>query len=66
MRASLKLAPVQRKQRPTIAQMRRAIKLFSSEYATKEINKANRINWLKAVARLGDRWLLAKPQQRSA
>jgi hypothetical protein len=41
--------------------MRRAVRLFNSEYVSREQNKANRIAWLRSVQMLGDRWLLAVP-----
>ena len=43
------------------ALMRQAVRLFNSEYVSREINRANRIAWLRSVNRLGDRWLLASP-----
>lgn len=46
--------------------MRRAVRLFNSEYATRELNRANRIAWLRAVHKLGDRWLLAEPINKEA
>ena len=51
--------------RPTIAQLRRAIRLYGSEYVSRAENKALRIKWLRSVALLGDKWLLAKPAKRS-
>lgn len=41
--------------------MRRAVRLFNSEYVSKAVNKRNRIAWLKAVQMLGDRWVLKQP-----
>lgn len=52
--------------RPTRAQLRRAIELFSSEYATREENRRLRVKWLVATARLGDKSLLATPIRRIA
>jgi hypothetical protein len=46
--------------------MRRAIRLFNSEYVSREQNKANRIKWLCAVQTLGNRWLLASPVNKEA
>lgn len=43
--------------------IRRAVRLFNSEYATRAQNKANRIAWLRAMDRLGKKWLLATPIQ---
>jgi len=45
--------------------MRRAVALFNSEYVSRQQNKANRIAWLRSVQSLGDKWLLAKPINRS-
>lgn len=44
--------------------MRRAVRLFNSEYVPKEVNRANRIAWLNAVQMLGDRWVLKQPVQK--
>lgn len=44
-----------------IPMLRRAVRLFNSEYVSKEQNRANRIAWLRAVQMLGDKWLLAQP-----
>jgi hypothetical protein len=46
--------------------IRRAIELYSSEYASKEINRANQRKWIRAVQRLGDKWLLANPKVKAA
>lgn len=40
--------------------VRRANRLWSSPTVPKELNHANKRKWIKAVQRLGDRWLLAK------
>jgi hypothetical protein len=50
--------------RERIALMRRAVRLYCSEYVSREVNRANRIAWLRAVERLGDKWLLAQPVER--
>lgn len=47
--------------RVSIARLRQAVRLFRSDYVSKEVNKANRRNWLRSVERLGDKWLLASP-----
>ena len=44
--------------------LRRAVALFRSEYAPREIRRANARKWLQAVDRLGDRWLLAQTHRR--
>lgn len=43
---------------------RRAVRLYSCDLAPLRINKANRRAWLRSVAMLGDKWLLAKPVQK--
>lgn len=50
--------------KPTFADLRRAIHLFSSEYATRDENKKLRVKWLNARAALGDKALLATPVKR--
>jgi hypothetical protein len=42
--------------------VRQATRLWASDLVSREINKANRLAWLRAVEQLGDKWLLAKPQ----
>lgn len=54
------------KKTPQIGLMRRAVRLFNSEYVPANINRANRIAWLRSVQMLGDRWLLAAPVNREA
>ena len=49
---------------PTTALIRKATRLFNSEYVSREVNKANRRRWLNARAVLGDGWLCAKPVAR--
>jgi hypothetical protein len=41
--------------------LRRAVRLFNSEYVPREVNRANRIAWIRSVQMLGDKWLLARP-----
>jgi hypothetical protein len=50
--------------KPTIAALRMAVRNWNSEYVSREVNKANRIAWLRAVAMLGDKWVLAQPVER--
>lgn len=57
MAAKLKLAKPPR--RPSIALMRKAIRMYSSPYVSREVNRRNRIAWLSSVDWLGDRWILA-------
>lgn len=44
--------------------LRMARRLWNSEVVPREINRVNQIKWAKAVARLGDKWLLAKYVER--
>ena len=55
--AKLKLAKPPR--RPSIALLRKAIRMYSSPYVSREENKRNRIAWLRSIDWLGDRWILA-------
>ena len=48
----------------SVSLMRKAIRLFNSEYVSYEVNRANRVAWLCAVKRLGERWVLANPVKR--
>lgn len=40
--------------------LRHAVRLWNIPYVPRETNKANARKWIKAVERLGDRWLLAR------
>ena len=40
--------------------------LWSSPLASREINRANQIKWVRAKRQLGDKWLLAQPVGRKA
>lgn len=44
--------------------LRRARKLYNSEYAPSHINRANQRAWVRAVRALGSRWLLADKRGR--
>lgn len=52
--------------KPPITLLRRAVKNWNSEYADKELNRRNQQAWLRAVQRLGDKWLLAQPVKKEA
>lgn len=43
---------------------RRAIRLYSCDLAPKSVNRHNQKSWLRMVALLGDKWLIAKPVQK--
>lgn len=40
--------------------LKMARQLWSVEHAPKEVNRRNQREWARSVARLGDKWLLAK------
>ena len=40
-----------------LAQARR---LFNSEHASREINRANQLKWARSLRILGDKWLFAR------
>ncbi len=48
---------VKRPKGHSIARLRQAVRLYSSEYASRATNRHNRIAWLRAVAWLGDKWV---------
>lgn len=39
-------------------------KLFNVDYMPREINRANQLKWVRAVRRLGNKWLIIKPVER--
>lgn len=43
---------------------KRAIRLYSWDLAPKAINRANQRAWLRSVAMLGDKWVLAIPVEK--
>lgn len=49
--------------KPPIPLLRKAVRLFNSELVPRRLNKINRIAWLRAVHKLGDRWV-ALPMNR--
>lgn len=51
--------------KPTLTDAKRAMRLWRSDLAPKEVQRANALKWLRATALLGDRWLLAVPVGRS-
>lgn len=44
--------------------LRMAVRLYSNPLVPKEINRHNQRAWLRSIAFLGDRWLLAKKVER--
>ena len=49
-----------------LALAKRAIRLYSNAFVPKALNRFNQRFWLRSVALLGDRWLLARPQGRQS
>jgi hypothetical protein len=45
----------------TLSLAKRAVRLYSCDLVP---NRANQRAWLRAVQLLGDKWLLAKPQEK--
>jgi len=43
---------------------KRAIRLYSTKHVPKSLNRANQRSWMRSVALLGPRWLLATPLKR--
>lgn len=41
-----------------------ARRLWNYDVASRELNRRNQLLWARAVHRLGDKWLLAKHQER--
>jgi len=48
----------------TLSLAKRAVRLYSCDLVPKAINRANQRAWLRSVQMLGDKWLLAKPQEK--
>lgn len=44
--------------------LKHARKLWNVRHVPREINRSNALKWARAVYRLGDRWLIAKPIQK--
>jgi hypothetical protein len=51
-------APKRKKRGVTLAQAKRALRLFRSEYVSREVRHANARKWLASVEWLGPRWAL--------
>ena len=45
---------------------KRAIRLYSNELVPKAVNRFNQRSWLRSVAWLGNKWILAIPVVRQA
>ena len=53
------LKAVKPPKRPSIALLRQAVRLYRSPYVSREVNRRNRISWLRSIHALGDGWVLA-------
>jgi len=42
-----------------------ALRLWNVPHVPREVNRSNARKWLRAVERLGDKWLLAQPVRRT-
>lgn len=47
-----------------IHMLTRARRLWTSPFASDQINRSNQLKWVRAVRMLGDKWLLASYVQR--
>ena len=45
-------------------QLTRVRGLYNSEFATQELNRYNQRAWVRAIRILGDKWVLAKYQEK--
>jgi hypothetical protein len=50
-----------KKMKLNYSRMRQAVRLFRSDLVSREVNKANRIAWLRCIERMGNKWVLAVP-----
>jgi len=44
-----------------ITALKHVRQLWNTPYAPPGVNRANQLKWVRAVRRLGDKWLIAKP-----
>lgn len=58
-RTNLKLASPAKRNGPSFGELRRALRLWTSEYASKETRRRNATAWLRSVHQLGPNWILA-------
>jgi hypothetical protein len=56
-RPTLKLA--QQSTGPSRDQIKKAVRLFRSEFATRDVRRANARQWLLKMNQLGDKWVYA-------
>lgn len=43
--------------------LRRVRQMFNAPWLPREYNRSHQLKWVRSVRHLGDRWLLAKPQE---
>lgn len=53
----MKLHVVHAPRKPTLAQIKQAVALFRSEFAPRELRRANARKWLLQMEQLGDRYV---------
>lgn len=58
-RTNLKLASPAKRNGPSFGELRRALRLWTSEYASRETRRRNALAWLRSVQSLGNNWILA-------
>ncbi len=56
-RPNLKLAA--KRKTPSLSLIKKALRLYSSEYASKAVRHANARKWLAMIAHLGPHWVYA-------
>lgn len=47
------------------ARLAQARRLFNSDLAPREINRANQLKWARSIRRLGDKWVYARTYELS-
>jgi hypothetical protein len=53
------LRAIPKRKAPSLSEVKRALRLFASDYASKETRRRNALAWLRSVSMLGNNWILA-------
>lgn len=53
------LRAIPKRKAPSLSLVKKALRLFASEYASKETRRRNAMHWLRSVENLGANWILA-------
>jgi hypothetical protein len=53
------LRAIPKRKAPSLSQVKRALRLYRSDYVSKEVRHANVRKYLQALAHLGSNWVLA-------